>query len=147
MESALLNLFTPVFFVLSFGIALAIIAIRSVVRAIAKRLSFLPDKLEGFLEDIWTEWILPAAPVAVGGLMAFLLADYPYPDPYADSASGRALFGLIAGFFSSGVYRFAKYHGKKYLPKKVKEKVDELGKKFQSTPPESTESESPPPEE
>ena len=135
MESALLSLFTPAFFVFAFAIALVIIALRAIVRAVSGRLSFLPDRLEGFLEDLWTEWILPAAPIVVGGLAAFLITGYPYPADFATSASARALFGLIAGFFSSSVYRFAKFHLKKYLPEKIKEKVDGIAKKMNSTPP------------
>lgn len=141
MDSALLNLISTVFFVFAFAIGIAIIALRAIVRRVASWLSFLPDKLEGFLGDIWREWILPAAPIIVGGLAAYLIADYPYPAPFNESVSARTLFGIIAGFFSGSVYRFAKYHLKKYLPEEMKKKLDEVGQKLKiSVPP-------PPPEE
>lgn len=136
METALLSLFSLVFFVFAFGIAIVVMGFRAFVEAIYNRLKpALPDKVEDFLADVWEEWVLPAAPIVIGGLLAHLVADYPYPVDFADSVSGRVFFGLIAGFFSSTVYRFAKYHIKKYLPEDVKKKVDAISKKFTSVAP------------
>ena len=127
MESALLSLFSLVFLVFAFGIGVLVSTLRTVAEGIYRKLTIvIPDKLEGFLEDVWNEWILPAAPVLLGGLLAYFLADYPYPAEFAASISGRVFFGIIAGFFSSTVYRFAKYHLKKYLPQEIKDKLPSL---------------------
>lgn len=134
METALLSLFSVVFFVFAFGIALVVMGFRAIVEAIAVRLKpVLPDKVEDMLQDFWNEWILPAAPVIIGGLVALLIADYPYPAEFAETTSARVFFGLVAGFFSGGVYRFAKFHLKKYLPEEVKKKIDDVAKKLNST--------------
>lgn len=131
METALLSLFSLVFLVFAFGINIVVIAFRAIIEAIFKRIDVvLPAKVENFLGDIWKEWILPAAPIVIGGLLAYFIADYPYPQEFANSPSGRLFFGLIAGFFSATVYRFVKFHIKKYVPNEVKEKVDGLAKQL-----------------
>lgn len=134
METALLSLFSVVFFVFAFGTALAVMGFRAVVEAIAIRLKpVLPDKVEDMLQDFWNEWVLPAAPVLFGGIIAFLVPDYPYPAEFAETTSARVFFGLVAGFFSGGVYRFAKFHLRKYLPEEVKKKVDQVANKLNPT--------------
>lgn len=136
MESALLSLFSLVFFVFAFGIAIVVMGFRAIVEAIYTRLKpVLPDKVEDFLADVWNEWILPSAPIIIGGFLAYFVSDYPYPADFAVSVSGRVFFGLISGFFSSTVYRFAKYHLKKYLPEEMKKKVDAMSKRFASIQP------------
>lgn len=138
METALLSLFSLVFFVFAFGIALAVMGFRAVVEAIAIRLKpVIPDKVEDMIFDFWNEWVLPSAPVIFGGLLAFLITDYPYPAEFASTASARVFFGLVAGFFSGGVYRFAKFHLRKYLPEEIKNKIDNVAKKLNSLPPPS----------
>lgn len=139
METALLSLFSLVFFVFAFGINIVVMAFRAIVEAIFKKLDVvLPDKVEDFLGDVWNEWILPAAPIVIGGLMAYFIADYPYPQEFAASASGRMFFGLIAGFFSATVYRFAKFNIKKYVPDEIKAKVDGLAKQMNVKEPTDT---------
>ena len=136
MESALLSLFTLSFFLFAFGVAVAVGAIKTILEAIYFRLKIvIPDKFEGFLEDFWNEWVLPAAPVVAGGVLAFFLSDYPYPEGFVGSVSGRVLFGIIAGFFSGSVYRFAKYHLKKYLPEELQKKLEDVSNSIKSIPP------------
>jgi hypothetical protein len=131
METTLLSLFSLVFFVFAFGINVVVIAFRAIIEAIFKKVKIvLPEKLKGFLLDVWNEWILPAAPVIIGGLMARFISDYPYPQEFASSASGRLFFGLIAGFFSATVYRFAKFHIKKYVPEEIKSKIGGMAKQM-----------------
>ena len=134
METAISSLISLVFFVFAFGINIVVMALRAIIEAIFKKLDVvIPDKIEGFLRDVWNEWILAAAPVVIGGLLAYFISDYPYPAEFAGSVSGRVFFGLIAGFFSASVYRFAKYHIKKYLPDEVKSKIGALAKQANVT--------------
>lgn len=145
MDTALLSLFSIVFFVFAFGINIVVMTLRAVTEAIFKKLDVvIPDKIEDFLRDVWNEWIIPAAPVVIGGLLAYFIADYPYPAEFAASISGRVFFGLIAGFFSASVYRFAKYHIKKYIPEEIKAKIDALAKQNNITPSEKDENPSEP---
>ncbi|MFA5758016.1 MAG: hypothetical protein WC942_01365 [Clostridia bacterium] len=127
MESALLSIFSLVFFVFSFGIGLTVAIVRIISERLWKKLEIvIPDRFESFLLDIWKEWVLPALPIILGVLGAYFLSDYPFPSEFASSNSGRVFFGIIAGYFSKDVYRFAKYHIRKYLPKEVKEKIDSI---------------------
>ncbi len=131
MDTALLSLFSLVFFVFAFGINIVVMAFRAIVEAIFKKLDVvLPAKVENFISDFWKEWVLPAMPIVIGGLMAYFISDYPYPPEFAASNSGRLFFGLIAGFFSATVYRFAKFNIKKYVPEEVKSKVGGLAKQM-----------------
>jgi hypothetical protein len=133
METALLSLFSLVFIVFAFGINIIVMALRSISEAIFKKLNvILPNKIESFLYDFWNEWVLPASPIVIGGFLAYFLNDYPYPENFAGSCSGRIFFGLIAGFFSSTVYRFAKFNIQKYLPKEVKKKLNRSAKNTDS---------------
>jgi hypothetical protein len=135
MESALLSLFSLTFLVFAFGIAISVSALRTLIEAICRKTAIIiPDKWEGVIFDVWNEWVLPAAPIVVGAIIAFLVKDYPYPEEFAASGSGRAFFGLIAGFCSSSVYRFAKYHIKKYLPQEVKDKIDSVAGQLNQPP-------------
>lgn len=126
MEQALFSLFTTSFLVFALVVAIAVSVIRNVVEALFRKLEFaIPDKAEDMLRDFWREWVLRALPVAVGGLMAFFVVQYPYPAEFAVS-SGRVFFGIVAGLFSSTIYSFAKFHVKKYLPEKIKNKIDDM---------------------
>ena len=51
--------------------------------------------------------------------MAFYVSNYPYPAELAASGLGRVLFGVIAGFFSGGIYRYVRFQVKKYLASKT----------------------------
>lgn len=129
MENALTNLFSLVFFVFAFGINIVVIALRTGFEAIFKKLKFIKSvKLKNTFYDLWNELILPIAPIVIGALLAYFIKDYPYPAEFAVSSSGRIFFGLIAGFFSSSVYKFAKFYVKKYIPTEIKTKVDDLAK-------------------
>lgn len=127
MEQALFSLFTTSFLVFALVVALAVSVIRNVIEAIFRKLQFvIPDKTEDMLKDFWREWVLRALPVVVGGLLAFFVAQYPFPAEFAASGSGRVFFGMIAGLFSSTVYSFTKFHVKKYLPDNIKKKIDDM---------------------
>ena len=52
----------------------------------------------------WNELILPILPIVLGCVSALLAKKYPFPDQIT-SYSGRAVFGLVAGSFSTIVWR------------------------------------------
>jgi xanthosine utilization system XapX-like protein len=56
---------------------------------------------------VWKELILPIFPVVVGAIFSLLATSYPYPEGF-DSASGRTMFGLVAGLLSGLLYRVIK---------------------------------------
>jgi len=56
---------------------------------------------------LWKELILPIFPVIVGAMIGIFATSYPYPDGF-DSASGRTMFGLVAGLLSGLLYRVIK---------------------------------------
>lgn len=127
MEQALFSLFTTSFLVFALVVALAVSVIRNVIEVIFRKLRcIIPDKTEEILKDFWREWVLRALPVVVGGLLAFFVAQYPFPAEFAASVYGRVFFGMIAGLFSSTVYSFTKFHVRKYLPDNIKKKVDDM---------------------
>lgn len=53
----------------------------------------------------WRELILPILPVVIGGVLAFLAPEYPYPEALGVAVLGRVFFGVVAGLFSGLVYR------------------------------------------
>lgn len=127
MEQSFLSLFTTSFFVFALVIAIIIIIIRNIVEAIFRKLSLvIPDKIENILLDFWREWVLRGLPIILGGVIALYASQYPFPEEFAASESGRIFIGIIAGLFSSTVYSFTKFHAKKYIPKQIKEKLNNI---------------------
>lgn len=55
----------------------------------------------------WRGLALPTLPLLIGAVVAVACYDYPYPAGI-DSASSRALFGLVCGFMSGWTYRILK---------------------------------------
>lgn len=56
---------------------------------------------------VYRELLLPMGPVFTGGIMAALIANYPYPDS-VEGFWGRLAFGIVAGLASAHVYKMAK---------------------------------------
>lgn len=129
MEQAILGLFSTSFLVFALVVALATSIIRNICQAIFHKLEIVvPDKYEGFLSDVWNEWVLPVLPMIIGGFFAFIFTGYPFPAEFAATVIGRVFLGIVAGMISSTVYRFTKYHVKKYIPEQIKSKLS-FGKK------------------
>ena len=127
MEQALLGLFSIPFFAYSLVVAISILMIRSVTETFLKKLkSILPEKIEEVLIDFWNEWILRGLPIFIGGILAYFVSQYPFPDPFSNSVSGKVFFGIIAGLFSSKVYCFTKFYARKYIPENIKQKFNKL---------------------
>lgn len=129
MESTILSIFSASVLLYAVVVAILILIIRRSVEAFFKKafaaISFT-DKYEDKIIFIWKEWVLRVLPMVVGGLLAYFLSSYPFPEEFAASDSGRTILGIIAGLFSSQVYGFVKVHVEKYLPKNIKEKVEQL---------------------
>lgn len=98
MDQMLSTLFSLQFLLFCLGLAAVIFVVRRFVEYFVKTKSFL---------KLWHELILPVFPVMLGGLTGLLAKMYPYPEGI-ESASGRVLFGLVAGLLSGLVYRVIK---------------------------------------
>jgi hypothetical protein len=84
---------------------LSIAAITFVIRKIFEFVVLDNPKMPGNRTSrLWTELLLPIGPVFTGAAVAFFAKQYPYPSGIS-SASGRILFGLVAGLLSGLIYR------------------------------------------
>jgi hypothetical protein len=119
-ETILGELFSLPTIVFAVVIYLQVLLFRKLTEAVAKRVAHVfPDKWEGFWIELWREWVLPAAPVVFGGLTAYLIVQYPYPEIFASSDAGRFFFGIVAGLAAAYVYPRVLYYYKKFLPETV----------------------------
>jgi hypothetical protein len=129
MEQTFLSIFTTSVVVFSFIIAIIVLILRKTVESIIKKLSFvIPDKLENHIIFIWRECILRGLPLLLGGLLAYLLKDYPFPEEFVSSDSARTFVGIIAGLASSKIYGFVKKALDQYLPDSLKDKLNNINK-------------------
>lgn len=55
----------------------------------------------------WTELFVPIGPISTGGILGFLVSEYPYPEMFSTSTS-RTFFGIVCGLLSGLVYRLVK---------------------------------------
>jgi hypothetical protein len=117
MENALsqfLSLQTIVYCIVIYFITMGF---RFVIEALAVKVAYVfPDKWEPQFIEAWREWILPSAPVILGGVVAYALPMYPYPEVFATSITARVFFGMVAGGASGNAYRFFKYYVNKFTP-------------------------------
>lgn len=120
MEAILAILFSPQTIVFCLAIYLAVLVCRRLVEFIARKTAkLIPDKWESVWIYAWSDLILPAAPVILGGVVAFFVKQYPYPEVVAGSDLARVSFGLVAGFSSAYVYRAFKVLLEKFLSQKT----------------------------
>lgn len=73
----------------------------------------------------WNELFLPLGPLGTGGLLAGLIAQYPYPENFS-SFWPRVFFGVVCGLASAHVYRIAKKLLKKKEPEDIEASADSL---------------------
>ena len=93
-----------------FGLAVAMVmyVFRLIVEYIAGAAKFDLAK-----SKLWNELVLPILPIALGALGAWLVTAFPYPG-FTPNAAGvvargdRLIFGLVAGGFSTMMYRVIK---------------------------------------
>lgn len=88
------------FIVFSLAIAAIIFVIRTAVE-------FFIKNTKSTAKKIWQDLLLPILPVFVGGLSAFLIKSYPYPNDLTANGS-RVVFGVVAGLLSGLLYRVIK---------------------------------------
>jgi len=106
---------------------LEVLVVRKIVETSAKKIApVFPDKWEPWWVESWREWLLPGAPIVFGGLTAYLVPQYPLPEVFTTSDAGRVFCGLALGLASGYVYPRVLYYYRKFLPKKVDEKVEEI---------------------
>jgi len=106
---------------------LEVLVLRKVIEAIAKKVAYIfPDKWEPRWVEVWREWVLPGAPVGLGGITAYLVPQYPFPEVFAGSVSGRVFCGLALGMAAAFIYPRVLFYYKKLLSKKIDDKVEEL---------------------
>jgi hypothetical protein len=121
-ETILGELFSLPTIVFAVVIYLQVLLFRKLVEAASVKVArFFPDKWEGFWVELWREWVLPAAPVVFGGLTAYFVVQYPYPEIFASTDAGRLFFGIVAGLAAAYVYPRVLYYYKKFLPTAVAE--------------------------
>jgi hypothetical protein len=93
-----------------FGLAVAMVmyVFRLIVEYIAGAV-----KADLTKSKLWNELVLPILPIALGVLGGWLVTNFPYPG-FTPNAAGivargdRLIFGLVAGGFSTMMYRVIK---------------------------------------
>lgn len=85
--------------IFSLGIAAVIVVIRRIV-------DYILDNFTRFSQHtkIWNGLILPILPVLLGGIAGGVLSNFPYPDGLTVNYD-RVIFGLVAGLFSTLLYK------------------------------------------
>lgn len=127
MEAVLtdfLSIQTIVFIIIVY---LVVAVFRKAVEWMTPKIAYIfPDKWEPWWVEFWREWVLLAAPSIFGGLIAFLVTGYPYPEIFANSVAGRIFFGVVAGLCANNTYKFFSYYIKKLVPKRVREEKEKV---------------------
>lgn len=124
MDQALNSFLSAEFIIFCVIIAMLTMLTRSLVEFAAKKLSYLtPDQYEQYWVEVWREWFMPSMPLIIGALLAYFIIDYPYPEIFKTSISGRVFYGIFAGLCSGYIYPRVKYYYRKMLPQKIDEEV------------------------
>jgi len=119
-----LSMQTLIFIVIVY---LAVATFRKVIEALAPKIApIFPDKYEPWWVDFWHEWVLLAAPSVIGGLIAYFVESYPYPEMFANSTPGRVFFGIVAGLICNNTYKFLKKKINQLMSKRVEEEEKKL---------------------
>lgn len=101
METALQALLSYQFILFCLGLS----AITYVIRLAVQFFILDNPKMPGSrTSKLWTELLLPIAPVVNGALLGWLIKTSLYPTGVHETV-GRVFFGLVAGLFSGLVYR------------------------------------------
>ena len=101
MDAVFYALFSWQFLLFCLGIAAVTFVIRKIVEYFILDNPNLPGNRAS---KLWRELLLPIGPVVGGALLGLIASKYPFPEGI-NSASGRVIFGLVAGLLSGLVYR------------------------------------------
>jgi len=99
MDPILSTLLSWQFVFFSLGIAAGVFVIRKIVEYLMANYPIISKE-----SKLWTDLLLPILPVLLGAGSAVLFRMFPYPAGLS-TWSGRFIFGLVAGFLSSMLYR------------------------------------------
>lgn len=91
---------------LSWQFVLFGLAISAILFVVRKFVEFGMEKWAVLAKEskLWNDLLLPIAPVVLGGGLAVIIKQFPYPDNLT-SGSSRFVFGLVAGLLSTLLYR------------------------------------------
>lgn len=150
------SIFTLPFIIFIIMIYLATRVFRYVIEFIAKRFVWFshvivkilkkikiieskvaPEKVDATFFWFWRENLLPGSPLFFGGLMAYLIKDYPYPDQFKETVTARVFAGIFAGLVCVFLYPRFTFYMKKFANKKL----DEAEEKVKSQTEDSNNSE------
>lgn len=127
MDNVLASLFTLEFVVYCVIIFLAVSVIRYSLEWLAQFVfKFTSDRFDKAVTDFWKEIALPVLPMIVGGLFAYFVAEYPYPEIFTTSVTARVFFGIFTGLVSAHAYPRIKFYLKKLAPTKVDEAAEKI---------------------
>jgi cytochrome bd-type quinol oxidase subunit 2 len=127
MDNVLASLFTIEFVVYCVIIFLAVSGLRHSLEWLANQFFKLTDdRIDTAIKDFWREILLPVLPMIVGGLFAFFVADYPYPQIFTTSVTARVFFGIFTGLVSAHAYPRIKFYLKKLAPSKIDETAEKI---------------------
>lgn len=70
---------------------------------------------------LWTDFFVPVGPIATGGIIGWLVDNYPYPTMFA-GPTAQIFYGIVCGLFSGLAYRLVK----KNILEKLSSKVDSV---------------------
>jgi hypothetical protein len=122
MDGVLLQFFSISTLIFIIIVYLSVVVFRKLIETLAVKIAYIfPDKYEGWWVELWHEWVLLAAPSVIGGLIAFFVKEYPYPEMFATSEAGRVFFGIVAGLVCNNTYKFLKKKMTQFFPAKVEE--------------------------
>ena len=113
MDDFISQFFTVNVIVFSLVIWVAVWVLRKVIELYFKKITSY---------ESWRELFLPVLPVVVGGLLAVVAKQYPFPELFAKSVSSRMFLGIVCGMFSGFVYKLIK---KNFVEKLTAKKEDE----------------------
>jgi hypothetical protein len=99
MDTILQTLLSWQFVFFSLGVAACVFVVRKIVEYLMANWAAAAKE-----SKLWTELLLPILPVIMGAGGAVLLKMFPYPAGLT-AASGRFVFGLVAGLLSTLLYR------------------------------------------
>lgn len=105
MDAILQTFINWQFFMFGLAVAAVVYVFRKIIEFIIS--SMVPSSKVSWSWKLWTDLLLPIAPVIFGVLGALVFKTYPYPNGLTTEGD-RIIFGLVAGLLSTLFYRVVK---------------------------------------